>query len=835
MNRVIAIFTALILLLLVGAVHGAESFLLQVEDFAGPWKRQTNIDEYLGESFCVSNAPNGIASTAMETTVRVKNTGHYYVWVRAFSSANSKRALQAAVNGRRLKITHDQTQRRWSWQLAGSVDLSAGEATLAIHDAAAGFECADAVYLTDRKEDNPATNPAIEPRWSSAATGSEIDPLGGKGPGMLNDYLMEIVHQQYVQRRRELEESLKSADALAARQKRLREDYFRMIGPWPEKTPLDAQVTGSIECDGYRIEKVVYQSRPGHRVTANLYLPTKGKPPFRAVLVACGHSLNGKAYDSYQPACILLARNGMVALIYDPISQGERHQQPGRSGTASHTDLYFGAILVGRSVVKYEAWDGIRSIDYLLSRPEVDPDKPVGMTGNSGGGTQTTFLMALDDRIGPAAPSCYLMTRERKFITRTGPADGCQHLPFEGARGIDHADYILMRAPRPTRVLAADKDYFDIDAVREASNEAKRAYTVLGCPERMDLFSYDDKHGFSQPRREQACQWMRRWLLDDAAPVAEPEFKLQPEKALWATETGQVATSYPDEVSVGELNMREAERLAATRKRFWTTNDKKTCLAEVRRLTGVRDDLGRATVESQGTVACEGYAIERLLIRREAEMPVPALLWVPEKYPSKLPATLYIDGRGKRAAVRETEKLVQSGRIVLSIDARGWGETSGEDYRVGILALHVGRPLLGQRVEDVLTALDVLAGHDKVDARQIDLIGVGPAGPVALHAAALDDRFVSLTLKDSIHSWVDDVVAQPRRANVVGYVVPSALLKYDLPDLLAILPESKLTVVCPGPAKDESSHTRFRGELRVARENRVVIPRVVAAGVPGGN
>jgi len=788
MREATAVLVSLTVLLLGGAAVGAEPLLVQVEDFDGPWNRQTNIDEYLGESFCVSNA-RGIAATVMETKIQIEQAGHYYVWVRAFSSANSRRALQAVVNGKRLKVTHDQTERRWSWQLAGSVDLPVGEAKLAVHDADDGFECADAIYLTDRKEDNPAKNPEIEPKWSSAAVGVELDLLGSKGRGLLNDYLMQIVHQQYLQRRRELEESLKSPDALAVRQKRLLHDYLEMIGPWPEKTPLNAEVTGTIECDGYRIEKVVYQSRPSHRVTANLYVPTKGKPPFRAVLVACGHAGNAKAYASYQPAGILLARNGFVALIYDPISQGERHQRtaPDENGTANHTDLYYGAMLVGRSVVKYEAWDGIRGIDYLLSRPEVDPDRLVGMTGNSGGGTQTTFLMPLDDRIGPAAPSCYLMTQERKFITRTGPADGCQHLPFEGARGIDHADYILMRAPRPTRVLAADQDYFDINAVREACAEAERVYTVLGCPERMDLFSYDDKHGFSKPRREKACQWMRQWLLDDAAEIVEPEFELQPEKALWATKTGQVATSYPDEVSVGELNLREAKRLAKERQIFWKTNDKKTCLAEVRRLIGVRDDRGRATVESRGTVACDGYLIERLLIQHEGDEPMPALLFVPGEGQGKRPAMLYVDGGGKRKTGAQIEGLVQQGRIVLSIDARGWGETAGEEYRVGMLALHIGRPLLGQRVEDVLTALDVLVDRDEVDAGGIELLGVGPAGPVALHAAALDERFARLTLQDSIHSWVDDVVAQPRRANVIGYMVPSALLKYDLPDLVAAI------------------------------------------------
>ena len=783
---VAATLTGLALLLLGSAPLGAETLLWQVEDFDGPWKRQTNIEEYLGESFCVSNAVGKVASTAMEKTVKIEKAGSYYVWVRAFSSANSRRALQVAVDGKRLKVTHDQSERRWSWQLAGSVDLALGEVKIAVHDADEGYECADAIYLTEKEQDDPAKNRSIEPIWSSAAVGTRLDLLEGKGRGLLNDQLMRIVHRQYDERREELEKSLASPDALAARRQRLLDDYLEMIGPWPEKTPLDAEVTGRIECDGYRIEKVIYQSRPHHRVTANLYVPSQGKPPFRAVLVACGHAGNAKAYASYQPAGILLARNGLVALIYDPVSQGERHQRmdANETGTANHTHLYYGAMLVGRSVVKYEAWDGIRGIDYLLSRPEVAVDKAVGMTGNSGGGTQTTFLMPLDDRIGPAAPSCYLMTQERKFITRSGPADGCQHLPYEGARGIDHADYILMRAPRPTRVLAADQDYFDINAVRDACTQAARVYAGLGYPERMDLFSYDDKHGFSKPRREKACQWMRQWMLDDPAEVVEPEFELQTEEALRATKTGQVATSYGDEISVGHLNLREARRLASDRQSFWETNNIKTCLAEVRRMIGLRDDPGPVTIAAQGTISHDGYSIERLLIQRESEIPIPGLLLMPDTAPGPLPATLYVDGHGKQSAGPQIDELVRQGRIVLAIDARGWGETAGEEYRTGMLSLHVGRPLLGQRVEDVFAALDGLADDSRVDADRIDLVGVGTAGPVALHAFALDERFGSLTLQDAILSWVDDVVAQPRNENLIGQIVPSALLKYDLPDLV---------------------------------------------------
>jgi hypothetical protein len=278
---------------------------------------------------------------------------------------------------------------------------------------------------------------------------------------------------------------------------------------------------------------------------------------------------------------------------------------------------------------------------------------------------------------------------------------------------------------------------------------------------------------------------MRQWLLDDPSEVVEPKFTLQAEKDLWATKTGQVATSYPDEVSVGDLNLQEAQRLAAERRAFWQANDKQTCLAEVRRLIRLPESRGRPEVASRDAIGCDGYSIERLLIRREGAIPVPALLFLPDAPAAKRPATICVDARGKRASGQRCEALALQGRVVLSIDARGWGETCGEEYRVGMLALHVGQPLLGGRVADVLTALDVLLQRSDVDASQIELIGAGTAGPVALHAAALDERIASLALENSIHSWVDDVVAQPRRAGVIAHMVPSALLKYDLPDLLA--------------------------------------------------
>ena len=731
-------------------------------------------------------------------------------WAGGVVADGGQYLLQVSVNGERLEATHGQTQRRWSWQIAGRVELRKGPADIVVQDAGPGFECADAIYVTNREGDNPVSNPDIEP--------PSLDALEEDGSELLHEYLMRIAREQYEERRKEVQASLGSRAALAERQKRLREQYRAMLGELPGKTPLNAKVIGTIECDEYRVERVMYESRPRHRVTANLYVPTTGRPPWPGVLVACGHSANGKAFEMYQAVSALMAKNGLVALCYDPICQGERHQllDAPRHGTTTHTLLNAGALLVGRSVVGYEAWDGIRSLDYLLSRPEVDRGKPVGMTGTSGGGTQTTFLMALEDRIGPAAPSCYVMTRMRKFET-LGPADGCQHLPGEGAAGFDHADYLIMRAPKPTIILAARGDYFDIDATREAAAEVRKVYEALEQGDGFDLFEGEHQHGFHPPHREAAVHWMRRWLVGDDTPVTEGGIEVHPDEKLWVTRSGQVVEEFEDERTVADFNLERAKELAGARRRFWAEHSVAECLAEVKRLIGMRDEGGPVTVQEAGSVSREGYRIEKLVILREGEVPVPGLLFVPEARRGKLPGTLYVDGRGKDEDAGPDGPiagLVREGRVVLSIDARGFGETADNgsnakyynvEHRVAVLARHIGRPLLGQRVEDVLAAMDVLVRRDAVDASRIDIVGVERGGPVVLHAAALDSGLAAVTVRDSILSWMDDVVARPLGRNLAGHVVPGALTKYDLPDLVRAIGPRRVEVAAGSGSEGESS------------------------------
>ncbi len=206
------------------------------------------------------------------------------------------------------------------------------------------------------------------------------------------------------QKRRQEFEQLDTLEECQAWQKSRKEFFLKAIGGLPEKTPLNAQVVGELDGGDYRIEKIIYESWPNHHVTATLYLPKNGKPPYPGVLISCGHTKSAKAADYNQKLGILLAKNGMAAMCYDPIGQGERSQILNDEGHAEHgsTDEHFlvgvGAILTGTNTAQYRIWDGIRGIDYLCERNDINPEK-IGFTGCSGGGTLTSYIMALDDRV----------------------------------------------------------------------------------------------------------------------------------------------------------------------------------------------------------------------------------------------------------------------------------------------------------------------------------------------------------------------------------------------------------------------------------------------------
>jgi hypothetical protein len=351
--------------------------------------------------------------------------------------------------------------------------------------------------------------------------------------GMLPSYLTNIGLGMLAERQRQVER-LVTIEDVSRRGAYLRERMLDDLGGFPERTPLNARVVGVLQRPAYKIEKVIFESQPHFYVTANLYLPSAGHPPYPAILFPLGHEPGGKANRTWQQMLGSLAIKGFVALTWDPVGQGERLQMYDEDlreskvgdSTTEHTVVGTQCLLVGDHLARYTIWDGMRALDYLLSRSEVDPTR-VGLTGNSGGGTHTAYLAALDDRIQVAAPSCYI-TSWRLMLHTIGPQDAEQTFPFWLKDGLDYPDYLYAFAPKPYLLLSAIRDFFPIAGARETFEEAVRAYTAIGAKEKLAMFEADDGHGYSKPRRLAAYEWFGRLLkgIDDNEPEPQIEMAL---------------------------------------------------------------------------------------------------------------------------------------------------------------------------------------------------------------------------------------------------------------------------------------------------------------------
>jgi len=614
-------------------------------------------------------------------------------------------------------------------------------------------------------------------------------------------------------RRERRYEQVKTPEEVRRWQADRRAFFVRQIdGRVPASAPR-AEKVGTLCGDGFHVEKLIYETRPHHHVTALLYLPEGARPPLPGVLIACGHSANGKAYEPYQRMGILLAKNGMAALCYDPIGQGERSQILGPGGkplydcVCEHTLVGIGSILLGINTAHYRVWDGIQSLQYLQSRADIDPRR-IGCTGNSGGGTETSYLMALDDRIACAAPGCYLTTF-RCLLDSSGPQDAEQNLAGQIAFGLDEADYVIMRAPRPTLICAATRDAtFDIAGTWDIFRQAKRIYSRLGYPERVDLAEPDEPHGFTRPLREATARWMSRWLLGRDVLIVEPAFPAFTEEQVRCTPRGQVMF-LPGEQSVMEFNRQRGAKLALQRQKLWAEMPRAEMLGRVRELIGVwpLSSVGAPRSCTVGKLRREGYCIAKKILTPDPETSLPALDFLPDRRSGEV--YLYLHSAGKQADAGPggpIEALVRQGHQVLAVDVRGIGEIEcehprewyralfGPNGREFFLAYLLGKSLVGLNTEDIWGCARFLAGdRSRAALPKVRLVATGKLGIAALHAAALEpELFASLTLRDKLPGWAD-VLAMPVPKEHLVNAVHGALGTYDLPDLIRMLPPGFLT------------------------------------------
>jgi hypothetical protein len=535
-------------------------------------------------------------------------------------------------------------------------------------------------------------------------------------------------------------------------QRELEKQLLAMLGGLPsERTPLHPQITGQIQMDGFHIEKLIFESLPGVYVSALVYVPEDGIKSHPAVLVPVGHAANGKAY--YQALCQRLVQRGYVVICWDAVGQGERSQfwdaRAGKSRynliCAEHAVLGNLAYLANTNLARWEIWDGMRALDYLLTRPEVDPRR-INITGSSGGGFQAAHIAALDSRIKAAAPSCYvtaLPMRVYNRIFKDPDSDPEQDLYGMISNHADHAGLLLMMYPRPVFVAAAVLDFFPIEGTRKTVREVTELYSKFHHADRIGVAEGYHDHQYSPENQEAAIDFLDHF---NGLPARRglPPVKELDEKALQCTRTGQVMLDFENARSLMDV-IREyyEEHKSQPAKTLRQLYDSKLyprisswSIAEFQREIPGREEV---RWEARGNSDFEGVTIEKYLLHHSRYLELP-LLYIHKASRSRRPVMLWFGENGKATAQDwpGLSKYLAAGYDILSVDPRGLGETrmaykavSPDDPALaqldidhayvnplsGVLSDYVynslltGRPYFLQMIEDAEIATRFFQGH----------------------------------------------------------------------------------------------------------------------------
>ncbi|MGD0697942.1 MAG: acetylxylan esterase [Terriglobia bacterium] len=717
----------------------------------------------------------------------------------------------------------------------------------------------------------------------SRLTPEDLRVISGSGAeknyqDMLFNYLLREADRA-TQRRLTRFEGIRSEADFKNWQEANRQKFLELIGGLPaERTPLNARVVGEVVREGYVVRKVIFESLPEFYVTANLYVPTVGKPPYPAVLSPCGHSPNGKAYDAYQHLFIGLAERGYVVLTYDPLGQGERIQywdflsgrrrfkfnQHGMAGIQEY--------LLGQNLARYFIWDGMRALDYLTSLPEVDVSR-VGATGSSGGGTLTTYISMLDPRVKVSSIVTFITSIPKKIENRINDSESDPEQDVAGllAAGIDHTDFLGMIAPRPVLIGAATRDFFPIEGARRTFAETQKLYRQLGVPERIKMVEFDHKHMYSQPLRESTYAWFDRWLKGIESNAPEPAITTEKDEALQCTADGQVLTSLGGK-TVYDFNRAEAETLARRLEEKRRDPAFHAGLLEtVRDRLGSQPDLAAAArhrpekdlntevtektasvpsvvnafpsegensqkPQKLGESEIDDLIVEKYLLTSEPGIVVPVRVIFPRSRPSSLPSVVYLrDRTGESDSAAMFGDLARQGRVVAVADVRGFGETmspqkipeagigyfdprDGMDADFTFASFFLGQTLLGMRVHDARAVIDYMRGRLDVAPTRLTIAGRGWAGVVALFAAATDPGVSSLAVEGIPVSFAE-IAAAKLYNQPVSLMLPGALQDFDLPDVFASLAPRPLLVLNPQDAMTRKmTEEKARQSVQPVRE-----------------
>ena len=617
---------------------------------------------------------------------------------------------------------------------------------------------------------------------------------GAPGDAMIQKYLAS----QTLKLQASFADDLKSLADWQRNRPRYHEEFMYMLGlsPLPERTPLHATVTGTLEGDGFTIEMLHYQSRPRLYVTANLFRP-KTIPAGRrlpAVLYVCGHSGRGRDGNktAFQSHGIWFARHGYVCLIVDTLQLGEIAAT--HHGTYNQQRWWWHSR--GYTSAGVECWNGVRGIDYLISRPDVDPER-IGVTGISGGGAATFWVAAADDRVKVAVPV-------------SGMADLESYVPNRVING--HCDCMFMYntfqwpwtriagliAPRPLLFVNSDQDaIFPMDANERVIGQLRRLYKLHDAADRVDALVSIGGHDYRQDIREGVYRFLNKHLKGDDRPIDDSEVDLVagPNNApTHPIAPNKLRVFHTDaDLPADQLNTTIDQHFVPLVKVPLPNHGafeqwKKPLLAELKRVSfGYFPKSVPAAKQVDGVTNMKAKRVQ-------TESGIELELWVGEQPDlqgkSILIVVLNEDETGPRP--NWIKDIAGSKQHVVYLAPRGVGDTrwTRKNPPNYVERSHVllGRTVDTGRVWDVIAAGKHFSTSDR--AFKVNVAGKGTAGLIAAYAATLDDSIAGVTLVDPPLTHMDS--GAPQFLNILRVC--------DVPEMLGLLAPRPLTIVAkPDP------------------------------------
>jgi cephalosporin-C deacetylase-like acetyl esterase len=641
---------------------------------------------------------------------------------------------------------------------------------------------------------------------------------------MLPDFI-----EHYCQRLAEKLPKPDSPEGWQARAKAIKPQLLHSLGLtiFPERNSLNAQTIRKLDRGSHWLEMLSFETWPGFVVSAHLYLPKEADYPIPAVLYSPGHFMeNCKLEPDIQVFCANIARLGMAALVYDPIGQGER-----LGDWLDHGHLE--PLLVGLCQEGLMVWESIRAIDYLTSRPDIDPTR-IGMTGASGGGLNTFYTCSIDDRIQVSVPVCYvnkfssMMTALRDRNWEDG-VDLCNQAPKVMAYA-EMSDICGLFVPKPLCIIAGLRDWmFPIAGVREVFQQIGHIYSMVGAPQNARLVEIDDEHGYTQSMRQAAYGWLSYWLTSKGKGDPIPESACDPLPAPYHPALNYLAPpesqdypilrqrkDYPkhsqglcfDEScrphpgpAITKLTKSIGETLPPQYAIPSQTDEwlqlRREIMEQIQVVLGQFPPRPIVPDKILNQAIYQNTFFERVVFESEPGVEVPAIFVAPNDYKAYLPVIVYIDewGKANSLAQGKIQEMVNAGYAVFAIDVRGIGETAATDFEATTNALMTDRPLFGQRVFDILRAVDCLWRRIyigvQIDKGRIGCFGSGAGGLLALYAAALDERIAYTIVENTLVTYKDlilersnfppntflfDVLKKFDLEHVAGLIAPRPLM-----------------------------------------------------------